>query len=129
MSVDPIDQALAYYLVDCNTVFKKVEDDVLRKIANEISAFSSTTPMHLKHSQKELKSAFRYFEDACPSAAHLKQAEDGIQIVDDGGNTLKEKTSTLYLMALLTYAVNRLTKGGLEDKGIAYLEQAKVLMK
>ena len=61
-----VDQALAYYVVDCNKVFKNVGDDVLKKIAEEISAFEEVIYLVLLTGSHDL-----HIEVVCRDSDHL----------------------------------------------------------
>ena len=130
---NPKDMALMFYVADVKQNFDNVDIGKLSALAMEISALSLT--LDISHPPQEYKSGemitgVRMAKD-WHKGKELKMlipSRDNIFEIKIGKKTFKNKASPLYLMALMTFIVDKKSKGQLTKmQGFDYLKHGKTI--
>lgn len=112
--------ALMFYNADCIKTFEKWQDKQIKELAQEVSELSLFAPLHDK-----LPNATWAKAEKTIKLKLLKWEGDHFKI-----KGIDKKYSPLFLMAVLEYAVNRLSGGQISDKeGFEHLKMAEVLVR
>jgi len=130
---NPKDMALMFYVADVKQVFGKLDIDVLTALAMEISALSLTIDItHPTNAYKggEMQTATRMAKD-WHKGKELKMLiphPDNTFDVKIGKETFKKKITPIYLMALMTFSVDKKSGGQLTKmEGFEYLKNGQVI--
>jgi len=114
--------ALTMYNADCIKTFMSWEDEEVKELVQEISELSLRGPIHdtnfekgfWKKATKDIN--FRYLECDSNNEFRIKG--------------ISKNYTSLFLMAVLEYGVNRLSGNQIEDmEGFEHLKNARILFK
>ena len=114
--------ALTMYNADCIKTFMSWEDEEVKELVQEISELSLRGPIHdtnfekgfWKKATKDIN--FRYLECDSNNEFRIKG--------------ISKNYTSLFLMAVLEYGVNRLSGNQIEDmEGFEHLKNARILSK
>lgn len=130
---NPKDMALMFYVADAKERFSKYNDKVLEKLAKEISALSLTIDISAgvhEFKKGEIKRAIEIAQSWNDNRklVNIESAGDSNVNVKIKGRVIKHNVSPLYLMALMTYCINKIKGGDLAKmQGFDYLKMGEVL--
>lgn len=133
MMNNPMDMALMFYVADVRKVFDKLDEKIVERLAFEISALSLTIDIThptnaYKGGEMELAVARAKDWNKGKKLTMLRPNKDNTFAIVIGKKTFKKNVTPIYLMALMTYLVDKKTNGQLiKQEGFEYLKLGKVI--
>lgn len=120
--------ALMWYISDITTHFDKLDDKLIKELAEELSEVSLRVPIWFTQSEYKKNTFKKIFEEI--KSPYLSASSDNECMIHIVGKVCKTKVTPLYLMALFVFCANKATGDQIEDmEGFDYLKMGKQLQK